>query len=394
MGETRAPVHVLEIVGDPAGGVRRHVHSLFAGLDPARFRLSYACDPSAGDEAFGREIETLRPRLAGLLPLSVRKAPHPSDLLNAWRIARYVRANGVQLLHGHGAKAGLYARVAGVLAGVPSVYTPHGGAAHDMFSKPAGAVYRLVERLLAPVTALFLFESRYTAEALAAKLGGMPANSRVNANGIAPVTAEPQAVERARALLQQKDGGAALRIGVIGLLREQKGQQHAIDALALLRQPQNGAVVDAALHLFGGGDRSPFIAQANAAGVGDRVHFHGDVSPVEPWIAACDVILVPSLFESFGYVAVETMMLGRPLVASRTGGLAEVLGDADDGPVARLVPPGDAAAITDALRAVLAEPGDTAARVKRARQRAMTRYSESAMVAGVADAYVQVLGNL
>ena len=86
----------------------------------------------------------------------------------------------------------------------------------------------------------------------------------------------------------------------------------------------------------------------DTATVADRIHVLGELS----WesalavVARAEAVAVPSLWESFGYVCVEAMALGRPVVASRIGGLEEIV---EDGHSGWLAPPGDGAALAQAL---------------------------------------------
>lgn len=369
------PLHVLQVTGDPVGGVRRHVHTLIRGLDPAQFRVSYAYSAAAVDAGFRNDRDWLARRLHAELPLDIRKKPHPADIANIWRLRDFIRREQVDVVHGHGAKGGLYARVAGRLGGARTVYTPHGGAAHDMFGFPESVIYRVVERLLVPCTDHFLFESRYTADALQKKTGTLPGGWSVNPNGIEVVAVTPGDVAR----LPLPDAGR-VRFGVFGMLREQKGQRFALEAIVpLLRQGRQ-----VSLHFFGDGpDRASLLRMAAEAGVQDAVFFHGDVSPVEPWLAAMDAVVVPSLFESFGYVAVEALLQRRPVIASATGGLTEIL----DGGAGRLVPPGDASALGAVMSDFLRDPAPFRAAAQQGAIRAAAQYSAAAMVAGAAAVY-------
>lgn len=90
------------------------------------------------------------------------------------------------------------------------------------------------------------------------------------------------------------------------------------------------------------------------APVEDRVHLLGELPRAETMalVARATIVVVPSLWESFGYVCVEAMALGRPVVAARAGGLAEIVTDGVDG---WLVPPGDAESLAGSLVARLSD---------------------------------------
>jgi len=96
----------------------------------------------------------------------------------------------------------------------------------------------------------------------------------------------------------------------------------------------------------------------------------------------CTVAVAPSLTpESFGLVALEAMTAGRPVVAARSGGLPGVVGDAGV-----IVPPGDAAALRDAIAALLADPARCAALGAAAAERALT-FTASRVIPQVEAAY-------
>ncbi|PIQ13490.1 MAG: hypothetical protein CO125_01500 [Hydrogenophilales bacterium CG_4_9_14_3_um_filter_59_35] len=314
-------IHILQVVGDPVGGIRKHVHSLIMGLDTSEFRQSYAYSDLASDAQFMQEIETLNSRLEGTIPLHVRKRPHPSDLTNLWILARYIKRAKVDVVHGHGAKGGLYARLLARLCDVKSIYTPHGGVVHAMFSKWEDWVYTGVERWLFDKTDYFIFESKYTAEAYQKKVNCIADWWMVNYNGIAEADLIDVAA-RSRALGYDLIPSNVLQIGVFGMLRRQKGQIYAIKAVGRLLAEGHKVI----LHLFGdGADKSELQKAVSQMALNDYVKFHGDVSDPEAHMFAMNVVLIPSLFESFGYVAIEAMALGKLVIATKVGGLVEIV---------------------------------------------------------------------
>lgn len=384
MSQTSLPYHILLVVGDPTGGIRRHVHSIIKGIDKAMFKVSYVYDDSEADSAFYKEINALTSDLVSKMALKVYKYPHLTDIINIYQLRHFVISQHIDIIHGHGAKAGLYARVVGLMTGIPSVYTPHGGVAHDMFSRGVGWVYQTIERIMAPLTGQFIFESQYTANAMAKRLGYAPKNAIVNDNGVELLSVDVSLVEDAKNRMLEIDGGSILRFGVFGMLREQKGQSVAITALKILRQRN----LSVSLHLFGDGPAKELLKQKSLDdGVSDVVFFHGDTSPVEPWMCAVDVIVIPSLFESFGYVAVEAMMLQRPIIASMVGGLKDILTD----DTAMLVPPEDPILLSDAMSACIYERVNLQLMSQRAQSRAQSRFTLTAMINGVQTVYNKLI---
>jgi glycosyltransferase involved in cell wall biosynthesis len=122
-------------------------------------------------------------------------------------------------------------------------------------------------------------------------------------------------------------------------------------------------------------------ARAELPSFAGRVHMLGARDDVPRLLAACDVVVHASvLAEPFGRVLVEAMLAGRPIVATRAGGVPEVVTDGETGV---LVPPGDARALGDALDALRREPVRAATLARRGSVHARLRFSREAMLAGV-----------
>ena len=144
-----------------------------------------------------------------------------------------------------------------------------------------------------------------------------------------------------------------LRIGYVGRIEARKGVHVLVDAVA--------RIPHATLDLVGDGpERAAVEAQIARLRVGHRVHVSGYASQddLPDRYRTFDVVAVPSLespgwIEQFGRVAVEAMASGVPVVASDSGSLPEVVGDAGI-----LVAPGDVTALTDALCRLVADPGE------------------------------------
>jgi glycosyltransferase involved in cell wall biosynthesis len=137
----------------------------------------------------------------------------------------------------------------------------------------------------------------------------------------------------------------------VGTLNRNKGQSLVIDAIA--------AVPGATLVLVGDGpDREQLAAQAAERGLGDRVRLTGQVSPEQlaPLIAAADAVVQPSANEGLANVWVEALASGTPVIATRAGGIAEVL----DRPAAGRIVERDPASLAAAMTAILAAPPDPA----------------------------------
>ena len=341
-------IHIMQVIGDPVGGIRKHVHSIIKGLSPTGFIQSYAYSTTKTDACFRDEIEEIRRHLAGEVPLTVGKKPSIRDIINLVSLIKYVKQNKVDIIHGHGAKGGLYARLVSRLCRIKSVYTPHGGSTHKMFSALEDRLYSAVERWLFSMTDYFLFESRYTADAYHEKVGEISDRWTVNHNGIDPVDIDE--VGAKSRFLGYIPNHTEYRIGVFGLLRREKGQIYAIQAVQELIKKGR----DVRLHIYGDGpDRVVLERFTRRSLLQDSVLFHGEVTEAEPHMFAMDLVIIPSLFESFGYVALEAMALRKPVVASNVGGLREIIIDKHTGILSM---PGDYAALANAIMTYIDNP--------------------------------------
>lgn len=164
-------------------------------------------------------------------------------------------------------------------------------------------------------------------------------------------------------------------VACVSRLETVKGVEHLVRAAV--------HVPDAIFAIAGTGSQESRLREvAVAAGVSQRIRLLGHVDSAPGLLAAADVVAVPSLSEAFGLVAAEAMAVGKPVVASAVGGLAEVVADGTTGV---LVPPGDQQALAAAIRALLGDPSAASAMGEAGRKRAAELFSEERMAAEYVD---------
>jgi glycosyltransferase involved in cell wall biosynthesis len=199
-------------------------------------------------------------------------------------------------------------------------------------------------------------------------------------NGVEPHRAVD---ERERVAVREKhgvDANTALVL-VIARLRPVKGIDDLISAIALL--------TDRAVRLIvlGTGPEEQRL-RAHAAALRAPVDFVGYQDDIAPWLAAADVVAMPSRRESFGLVAIEAMAAGRPLVACAVGGLTEIIEDRRTG---FLVPPRDPRTFAAAIVTILEDPTSSEAIASAARVRWQSQFTIESMVNGWIAAYAHFL---
>lgn len=176
-----------------------------------------------------------------------------------------------------------------------------------------------------------------------------------------------------------------LRAAVVARLTEQKGHLVLVEAL---RRLEASARRRLEVVLVGDGpDQAAIERRAQQAGVASTLRFEGHRTDVYPYLAGADFALLPSLWEGFPLVVLEAFECARPVVATAVAGVPEIV----DASVGRLVPPGDPAALAEALAEMVARREELPALGAAALERVRTRFSLERMVEGYAGTIERLL---
>ncbi|EGL62500.1 glycosyltransferase [Agrobacterium sp. ATCC 31749] len=264
----------------------------------------------------------------------------------AWQLSR--EARHFDVICANSQKALFVCALAAKLSRRPLVWI-----LHDIVTDPAfSATNRRASLAFARIFArLVAVNSEETGRAFI-EAGGEADKVRIVYNGFDPAKAKLRDPDVAVRLRAELGLGPQPLVGLFGRLSEWKGQHVFLDALAAMEGVQ-AVIVGGAL--FGQEAYEARIReQASRLGLDDRVRFLGFRSDVPELMASMDVVAHTSIVaEPFGRVVVEAMMCGRPVVATRGGGVTEIIRDGETG---LLVPPGDAAALAAALGTILSDP--------------------------------------
>ena len=352
----------------PVGGLFRHVVDLAGGQAARGHRVGLIVDASTGGSRAEQVLADLAPRMGlGVSRVPMSRQIGWSDASAVAHVTQRAAAVGADVLHGHGAKGGAYARLAGAGTAI-RVYTPHGGSLHYGWGSPTGFLYLMLERLLIRRTDLFLFESAYGHEVFRAKVGQPGLLSRVVHNGVALPEFEP---------VRPKDDAAD--IVFVGELRVLKGVDLLIQAIAALTR--QGRRLSAVI-VGEGPDRAAFEALVRTQGLESQIGFVGAM-PARVAFALGRLLVVPSRAESLPYIVLEAAAADVPLITTQVGGIAEIFGP----DVAALVEPGDAAALARATGASLSDTSAQRELAARLRERVRAGFSTETMTDAVLSAY-------
>src|SRR5687767_13023720 len=154
------PLKILHVLRAPVGGLFRHVLDLAQGQAARGHRVGILAASGGGPVADGKLMELADRLSLGVTRIPMQRQPGIGDAAAVRHVARSIAAAMPDVVHGHGAKGGAYARLASAGRAIRA-YTPHGGSLHYGRRTPQGIVYGFAERVLMRRTELFLFESAF-----------------------------------------------------------------------------------------------------------------------------------------------------------------------------------------------------------------------------------------
>ncbi|GKS58652.1 glycosyl transferase group 1 [Nitrospira sp.] len=253
------------------------------------------------------------------------------------RLREIIRVTDASVLHANGSRAMMYAGIAGRLEGRRVVW-------HVRVAQPDGFIDRVLARLAHRIVV--------NSQAVAARFGFVSPNRLLCIyNGIDLDAYAPAVPHSADAVRRQL--GVPLNVPMamsIGRMTSEKGQGYLLEVAQRLA----AAMPDLYWVLVGDGkERAVLETRCKEMGLDDRVRFPGWLTDIPAALAACDLFVLPSVSEGFGRVLVEAMAMRKAVVASRTGGVPEVVVPGETG---ILVPPANPDALARAVGALIANP--------------------------------------
>jgi glycosyltransferase involved in cell wall biosynthesis len=369
------PLRILHAVRAPVGGIFRHILDLANGQADRGHHVGIIADSLTGGDRAEAALEEIAPRLKlGVRRLAIHREPHPSDI-PVWAHFMYlIRQLKPDVLHGHGAKAGVFTRLGPRSRHTVRVYTPHGGSLHYPLETLKGAFYSRLERVLMNSTDLFLFESAFARDTYQRTIGTPTGLVRCVFNGVTADEFDP--------IVKADD---ATDVVYVGEFRHIKGADLLIDAVARLRA--DGKLVT--LTLAGDGEEIEALkAKVQRHGLSEAARFIGHVK-ARHGFSKGKLLVVPSRGDSMPYVVIEAAAAGVPMVAANVGGIPEIFGPDTEA----LFAPHSADATAEAIKTALDDTAGAEARAKSLRHRIFMHFSQKAMVEGVLAGYRDAFAN-
>ncbi len=330
---------IIHCIRAPLGGAFRHLVDLAEEQIQMGHELGIVCASDHISATSQKQFDMLKPQLAlGLTTVPMARALAPKDLLSLYSLIKRIVPLQPDVLHGHGAKGGVWARLIGSvlrLRRIPTrrIYSPHGGSLHYDFSSTTGKIYISLEKLLRPFTDALVFTSAFEKSAYHQKIGlkGIRPSHKIVHNGLRPAEFKETPV---------KDGAADLLF--IGELRTLKGVDLLINSIEALHQT---TAQKPRLAIVGEGpDRTRFEQMVREKNLEAYISFHGFL-PLQSAVQLGKTAVIPSRAEALPYIVLELLAAQKPLITTNTGGIPEIYGEYKG----TLVQPDNQQALTHAL---------------------------------------------
>ncbi|HEU4410806.1 MAG TPA: glycosyltransferase [Polyangiaceae bacterium] len=360
--------HVITSLG--IGGLERVVLDLVVAQRKAGHEV-YVVVLNDGE---GPLREAFRAAADGLVAFPKREVGVDPSLVG--RLARWLRAKRVRVVHTHNNSPLTYGAPAGKLAGAAVVHSKHGehrAIGRQMWLRRLAATATDAYVAVSPTTAAFAREHRECTET---KLEVIP-----NGTDLSRFPAPAEAAAAARASLGLAAGARV--IGTVGRMVPEKNHALLLRAAAPLLGPETKLVI-----VGDGPLRAGLEAQRAALPNAEHVVFAGMRRDVPDLLAALDVFVLSSATEGLPVVLLEAMASRLPVVSTAVGGIPDVV-HAGTGV---LVPPHDEAALREAVAGLLADPERARGLGERARATALETMSVDRMAEAYAALYRRVLG--
>lgn len=327
------------------GGAQRYVYDLATTLDTEKF------EPVVALGGNGTLAELLGH--AGIRTIFIPSLTRDVSLKNELRFIRdlwhIIRTERPHILHVNSSKAGAVGTLLGRMAFVPRVlFTAHGWA----FNEDRPRWQKMVIKCIHAVTVLFSHRTIAVSRAIARELNWPIIRKKFKViNPGRNIGAMYTRAEARQALVQYAKTMTSVPTGILILTI---AELHPIKRLSVLIEAfaQVVASRDVTLLIIGEGEtRTELETLITANNLTDHVFLLGAIVEAARFLKAADVFILPSQSESYGYVVIEAGLAGVPIIASRVGGITDIIDDT----TSVLVAPNDIEALTNAITSVLSD---------------------------------------
>ena len=353
--------------GDDLGGAQMHVAALSKGLPQAGHHVHII----AGIGGTWSDMMSESGITVDICEGMLREISPLKDFAAARTLSAKLKALAPDLVCAHSSKAGMLARIASKMAGIPCIFTAHGWAFTDGIAQPKKTIYRALEVMTAPLASKIVCVSGY--DRGIGERGGISTKRMVTIeNGVPDVDTSLRATPEI---------GNPIRVTMVARFAEPKDQQ------LLIRSVQD--IPQIHLDLVGDGPKLDAAKSlVHSLSMSDRVRFLGVRQDVAQILANSHIFVLMSNFEGFPLSTLEAMRAGLPVVVSNVGGAGESVVDGESG---FLIPKGDVETLRERLLLLSEKPERRQLMGNAARRRYEAEFSAETMVRRTLNLYDEVL---
>ncbi|KUO58027.1 MAG: hypothetical protein APF84_18560 [Gracilibacter sp. BRH_c7a] len=318
----RDKMRILLATEAAGGGVGRHILDLADGLSKKGHEVHVIYSPLRMDKKFAQRKEELNNVNFSKLP--VKHEMSLADIKMVIQLRAYIKENGpFDIVHGHSSKAGALMRLSALGLNTVSFYTPHAfSTMNPNLNWVKRKLYSLIEQLLALISdgIILVSEDEY---GHANSLGLNEKKLHIVHNGIAPIKFQSRITIRKELGIS----GNEVVIGFVGRLVPQKAPDLLLKAFKLVEQEFDNIRL---IYIGDGPLKSDLEEMLTDNILKGKVYFLGEADGQE-LISAFDIFALPSLYEGMPYVLLEALSAGLPIIATRVGGVRELVEDGVNG---------------------------------------------------------------
>lgn len=383
------------------GGAQRYVYDLATSLDKSEFEIEVV---AGGNGLLTKKLDDAGIKVTPLHSME-RDINLKKEIIAAKELWSIFRKSRPDVVHLNSSKAGGLGALAARLAGVKKiVFTAHAWA----FNENRGTLSKMTISFLHWLTVILSHETIAVSESVKEQVVHMPfMRKKIQVIHLGMDVFEYKSKEEARNLLNtstaapsfadresgdavpgnvEKDGSAEevskdseLWIGTVSELHPIKGIPYSIDAIALLKEEYPNLK----FYIIGEGEQRALIEkQITKRRLEDQVHLAGFIDDAKTYFRAFDIFVLSSLSEAFGYSLIEAGLAGIPVIATKVGGIPEVVDEAGI-----LVPPKNGRAIADAIKSLIDTPEKRDSLATALHERVLTVFNKEEMQRKTLDVY-------
>lgn len=356
-------IKIIYIITDfNLGGAQRLLLDLIKHLDLKRYDVRVVTVVRGGP--LEQEFRELK------VPIKIFNKKTKLGLGVLWKIYQYLKKEKPQIVHTHLFAGDSWGRVAAIFARVPIIVSTE----HNI-NLDEGPIKRFVKRVLSYWTNKIIAVSEAVRNYSIQVDKINPKKIEVIYNGICFDKFAPK----------PKKFGRMPSFGVVGRLEIQKGHTYLLRALNLIKDRQWK------LWIIGEGSlRKKLENQVKELGLEERVSFLGSRHDVPELLSKIDIFVLPSLWEGLGIAVLEAAAMEKPIIASRVGGIPEIIEDKKTG---LLVEPRDVKGLAEAIRSMITHEDEAREMGKRAREAVVKKFSVEKMAEAYEELYKELTSN-